>query len=39
MKPLMPKIAVVQWQDAFGDWHDVDGWRGHLDAGQGQMKI
>jgi hypothetical protein len=31
--------TVVQWQDAFGGWHDVDGWRGHLDDGQGQMKI
>ncbi|MBN1874662.1 MAG: hypothetical protein JXA33_10565 [Anaerolineae bacterium] len=23
--------TVVQWQDAFGDWHDVEGWRGTLD--------
>ena len=23
--------AVVQWQDAWGDWHDVEGWRGTLD--------
>ena len=22
--------TVVQWQDAFGDWHDVEGWRGSL---------
>ncbi len=21
----------VQWQDAFGAWHDVDGWQGALD--------
>lgn len=21
----------VQWQDAFGDWHDVAGWQGRLD--------
>jgi hypothetical protein len=24
---------VVQWQDAFGDWHDVEGWQGTLDEG------
>ncbi len=23
--------SIVQWQDALGDWHDVEGWRGHLD--------
>jgi hypothetical protein len=23
--------TVVQWQDAQGGWHDVDGWRGALD--------
>ncbi|MEJ5309102.1 MAG: hypothetical protein WHX52_04980 [Anaerolineae bacterium] len=23
--------TVVQWQDALGDWHDVEGWRGALD--------
>lgn len=23
--------TVVQWQDAWGDWHDVEGWRGTLD--------
>ena len=23
--------TVVQWQDAFGGWHDVEGWRGTLD--------
>jgi hypothetical protein len=26
--------TVVQWQDGLGGWHDVDGWRGDLDAGQ-----
>lgn len=25
--------TVVQWQDANGDWQDVAGWRGNLDAG------
>ena len=24
--------TVVQWEDAFGDWHDVEGWRGTLDT-------
>jgi hypothetical protein len=23
--------TVVQWRDARGDWHSVDGWRGTLD--------
>jgi len=23
--------TVVQWQDTFGNWHDVEGWRGTLD--------
>lgn len=23
--------TVVQWQDEFGDWHDVKGWQGSLD--------
>jgi len=23
--------TVVQWQDALGGWHDVEGWRGALD--------
>lgn len=23
--------TVVQWQDAMGEWHDVEGWRGTLD--------
>ena len=23
--------TVVEWQDAFGGWHDVEGWRGTLD--------
>jgi hypothetical protein len=25
--------AVVQWQDTAGGWHEVEGWRGALDAG------
>lgn len=24
--------TVVQWQDALGDWHDVEGWVGPLDT-------
>ena len=27
--------TVVQWQDAQGKWHDVEGWRGALDGMQG----
>jgi len=23
--------TIVQWQDALGDWHDVDGWQGTFD--------
>ncbi len=23
--------TVMQWQDALGGWHDVDGWRGEFD--------
>lgn len=23
--------TVMQWQDALGNWHDVEGWRGTLD--------
>lgn len=33
--------TVVQWQDALGGWHDVEGWRGTLDEisnGMGQKK-
>ena len=30
--------TVVQWQDALGGWHDVDGWRGHLDDSAGAEK-
>jgi hypothetical protein len=26
-----PLWTVVQWQDAMGGWHDVEGWRGALD--------
>ncbi len=25
--------SVVQWKDAQGGWHDVDGWRGTLERG------
>lgn len=30
--------TVVQWQDALGDWHDVEGWRGRLDDKVGVEK-
>ena len=29
--------AMVQWQDALGDWHDVDGWRGLAEANGRQI--
>jgi hypothetical protein len=25
--------TVVQWQDGFGNWHDVKGWQGTLESG------
>lgn len=25
--------TIVQWQDALGGWHDVEGWQGTLDDG------
>jgi hypothetical protein len=29
---LPPEVwTVVQWQDAAGNWHDVEGWRGTTD--------
>jgi hypothetical protein len=31
--------TVVQWAGVENAWHDVDGWRGHLDDGDGKMKI
>ena len=24
---------MVQWQDAFGAWHDMEGWQGTFDEG------
>ena len=29
--------TVVQWQDTAGNWHDVDGWQGTLEAGDQKM--
>ena len=32
VSPARAKLwTVIQWQDAFGNWHDVEGWRGTLD--------
>lgn len=28
--------TVVQWQDSAGNWHDVEGWQGTLDAAGGK---
>jgi hypothetical protein len=25
--------TVVQWQDSRGNWHNIDGWQGHLETG------
>jgi hypothetical protein len=30
-------LTVVQWQDALGGWHDVEGWRGRLDEVTGAL--
>jgi len=30
--------TVVEWQNAHGDWYEVEGWRGHLDEGVANMK-
>lgn len=27
--------TIVQWQDGWGDWHDVEGWRGGFDEVKG----
>lgn len=29
---------MVQWEDAAGAWHDVDGWRGAPDDAGGRTK-
>ena len=29
--------TVVQWQDAFGAWHDVEGWQDAFDEGNKKM--
>lgn len=36
---LREVFTVVQWQDGNGDWHDVEGWRGQLDAIVGQTVL
>jgi hypothetical protein len=30
--------TAVEWQNAQGDWYEVEGWRGHLDEAAGDMK-
>lgn len=33
VEPLRPDLWTrIQWQDAFGDWHDVEGWQGSLNS-------
>jgi len=29
--------TIVQWQDYFGAWHNVDGWQGTLDVGNQKL--
>jgi hypothetical protein len=29
--------TIVQWQDYFGAWHNVDGWQGTLDVGHQKL--
>lgn len=29
--------TIVQWQDALGGWHDVEGWQGTLDDGHQKL--
>lgn len=31
--------AGVQWQDSAGDWHEVEGWQGHLASGRQQWWV
>jgi hypothetical protein len=31
--PQIGMWTVVQWQDSWGDWHDVQGWEGVLETG------
>jgi hypothetical protein len=34
VQPAQPGLwALVQWRDAGGIWHNVDGWQGGVDAG------
>ncbi len=37
-KPSAGAWTVVQWQNEHGNWYEVEGWRGHLDEGQADMK-
>lgn len=35
VSPAQSKLwSVVQWQDAGGNWHDVEAWRGVIDQSQ-----
>lgn len=31
--------TVVEWQDGLGNWHEVTGWRGHLDLDIGNLRV
>lgn len=40
VEPAQPGLwAVVQWRDAGGMWHDVEGWQGGVDAGTQQWGV
>ncbi len=30
--------TIIEWQNELGDWYEVEGWRGHLDEGNVDMK-
>jgi hypothetical protein len=31
-RQAVPLIAVVQWQDELGEWHDIDGWQSEIEG-------
>jgi hypothetical protein len=34
-EPLQPDLWTrIQWQDAFGNWHDIEGWQGSFNPDQ-----
>lgn len=37
-KPAPGAWTAVEWQNEQGTWYEVQGWRGHLDEGNADMK-